>query len=99
MKPQMEVDIRVLIVCSNLGRYVWIVEDGGIAARLRRDSGTLDILVVAETDIDRRVSHGLEQLRAGMFVEHPLAECTELLPLVSTVLQRVSDRRLCVKVQ
>ena len=83
-------DVRMLVICPHLRWYVWIGEDGEITAGLRSDSGALNVLIVAETNVDGRVTHSLEQLRARVLVEHPFAERTELLPLVSAALWMAS---------
>lgn len=77
----------MLVVCPYLWRNVGIGEDGQLAVRLWYDRCALYVLVVAEPDIDRRVADGLQQPRARMLVQHALAECTELFPLVAAILR------------
>lgn len=76
----------MLVICADLRRDIGIREDRQFATRLGDDGGALNILVVAEADVDRRVAHSLKKLGTGVFVEHALAERTELLPLVTTIL-------------
>lgn len=79
----------MFVVSPNLRGYVGIGKDGYIAAGFRGNGGALDILIVAEADVHRGIAHRLEELRTRMLVEHPFAECTKLLPLVTTVLQAI----------
>ena len=77
----------MLVVGAHLRRNVGVGEDRQFTSRLRGNCGALDILVVPETNVDGWVAHSLEQLSAGVLVEHAFAECTIFLPFVATVLQ------------
>jgi hypothetical protein len=48
--------IPVLIVCTNIKRHVRICEHWQVSIWFRRNSGALNILVVAVFDINRRLS-------------------------------------------
>ena len=76
----------VLVVGSNLRGNIGIGENGQVAVRFWNHSSALDILIISVQNVHRWLAHGLQQLRSGMFVEHPFAECTKLLPLVTAVL-------------
>ena len=83
----------VFVVSADLRRDVGIREDRELAVRLRHDSGALNILVVTKTNVDWMVANCFEQTSTGVLVEHALAECSELLPLIATVLYcRVNER-------
>ena len=76
----------MLVIRADLRRDIGVREDRQFAARLGDHGGTLDILVVAEANVDRRVAHGLEELGTGMFVEHTLTKRAKLLPFKPSVL-------------
>lgn len=79
-------DIPVFIISTDLGWHIRVCEDGKLAVGLGNDGCALNILIIAEPDIHRRVADSLEQPSTGMLVEHTLAEGAELLPLVTTIL-------------
>ena len=73
-------------------RNVGVGEDRQFTSRLRGDCCALDILVIPETNVDGWVAHSLEQLSAGVLVEHALAECAELLPFITPILDGRGQR-------
>ena len=82
-----EMDIPVLVVCTNLRRNFWVREDRKFPIRLWGQRRALNVLVRPESDVHRWITHGLQQLRTGMFVEHPFTEGPEFLPFVTTILR------------
>lgn len=77
----------MLIVCANGKRHIRIDEDGQVAIWFWSDGCTLDVLIVSKAYVGRRVSEGFEQVRAGMFAQHPLAEGTVFFPFIPAILK------------
>ena len=78
----------MLIISSYGERDVRVGEDWELAVGLGGDRCALNVSVASEPNIGRRLSHPFVELSARVLVEHSLAECTELLPLKPTILNR-----------
>lgn len=76
----------MFVVRPDLWRHIRLSKDGRIPVWLRHDDGALNVLIPAEANVRRRVTTELEQLCTRMLVEHALAKCTKLLPLVTAEL-------------
>lgn len=82
----------MLVIGLDLRRHVRVGEDGEFTVRLRRHLHALNVLIRTEADVGRRVAGSLDELRAGVLVEHPLAKRAKLLPLVASVLNGGTSR-------
>jgi hypothetical protein len=94
MRKELNCSKPMLVVCSNCWRNVWVVEDGQQSVRFWSYRSTLNVLVIAEANVDGRIPHGLEKLSPRMLVEHPFTECAKLLPLITSVLQDLHQSQL-----
>ena len=87
----------MLVVCTYLRWYIRISENGQFAVWLGNDGGALDVLIASKSDVDGRITQGLQQLSAWMLVQHSFAECSKFLPFVATVLKQKDVRPLHVQ--
>jgi hypothetical protein len=76
----------MLVVRPDFQRNVRIGENRRGSVGLRDNSGALDVLVVPETYVDRRIPYALQQLRTTVFTKHTFTKCSEFFPFVSSVL-------------
>ena len=76
----------MLIVGTNGQRNVRIGENWQVAIRFGCYSSTLDVLVIAISNVYWRITSRFEKLSTRMLVEHAFTKSSKLFPLVSPVL-------------